>query len=175
MGSSSHRLVLKFSITRSTQPVAHRSGAMALQPGPGTNCIAHEDGSELTMQSGTMASLILDCIPREGTLDDPRSNEDQYGVVESRSFPPSELLIDSGSRDIGVLNELHNKENQTKGELRQAKSTNFLASRPDAESSANSTPNVYTIPSSSSLLPPFLLSIYLRIRAHLWFLDTKFS
>jgi hypothetical protein len=99
---------------------------MALQPGPGTNCIAHEDGSELTMQSGTMASLILDCIPREGMLDDPRSNEDQYGVVESRSFPPSELLIDSGSRDIGVLNELHNKENQTKRELRQARAQTSL-------------------------------------------------
>jgi hypothetical protein len=95
-----------------------------------------------------MEGLVLDYIPREGTLDDPRSNEDQHGVVESRSFPQSELLIDSGSCDIGVLDALHNNENQTKGQLGQAKSTNFLAPRPDAESSASST-NVYIIPPSS--------------------------
>lgn len=135
---------------------------MALQTGPASDCIAHEDGSESTMETGLMASLNLDCIPREGTFDDhssSSSSDDQYGVVETCSFSPSELLIDPGSRDIGALHALHKKKNQTKGELRQAKRSYFLASQPDADSNASSTENVYIIPSSSFLLPPSLLSV----------------
>jgi hypothetical protein len=131
--------------TRLPQPVALRSTAMALQPGPGSNCIANEDSSAVTMLSGSMTSFVLECIPREGTFDDLRSNEDQNGVLETRSFPSSELVIDPSSPNIGDLNASHNKENQTNGELRQAKSIDLLASRSDAESSASSTPNVYII------------------------------
>jgi hypothetical protein len=157
--------------TCSLQPVALRSGLgesretmayppsnqpMALQPDPGSACIANEDGSEVTMQTGSIASFILDCIPHEGTFDDSRSNEDQNGALETCFFPPSELLIGPSIPNIGGLDASHDEENQTQGELQQAKSTNFLASRSDAESSASSTPNVYIISPSSFLFPSLL-------------------